>query len=173
VLSKQYFTGNRRKRTVPNSCCYLIVMQAFALTADAVAPTTKRPKRSVWWRILPVGVRGRGCPDGCLSVWAGFSAWKRGLLQCRRHAAVAYRREISGKGEVAAHCGLPSHGDLGAAAQEVLSHPSAKVRCRRQTSRSFDELARTSNTAASSLASRPAAPGHGARSQVRDQDHQR
>src|SRR5258708_26528477 len=128
----------------------LIVMQAFALTADAVTATTKKTEKV---RLVAEYFRGRPVEEAAQAAvflsGRAFSAWEERTLQVGGTLLWRTVGEISGKGEVALTAAYRRHGDLGAAAQEVLERTaSAKSSLSvAELAAAFDELARTSNTA--------------------------
>ncbi len=125
-------------------------MQAFALTADAVTATTKKTEKV---RLVAEYFRGRPVEEAAQAAvflsGRAFSAWEERTLQVGGTLLWRTVGEISGKGEVALTAAYRRHGDLGAAAQEVLERTaSAKSSLSvAELAAAFDELARTSNTA--------------------------
>jgi DNA ligase-1 len=125
-------------------------MRAFALTADAVAATTKKTEK-----VRLVAEYFRGCPVDEAAQAAvflsgrAFAGWDERTLQVGGTLLWRTVGEISGKGEVALTAAYRRHGDLGAAAQEVLgqSAPAKSSLSVAELAAAFDELARTSNTA--------------------------
>jgi DNA ligase 1 len=150
VPSKRYFTGILEKRTGETAVAILIVMQAFAQTADAVAATTKKLEKV---RLVAEYFRGRPVDEAAQAAvfFSGraFPAWEERNLQVG--GALLWRSvgEISGKGEVALTAAYRRHGDLGAAAQDVLERtaPAKSSLSVAQLAAAFDELARTSMAA--------------------------
>jgi len=125
-------------------------MQAFALTADAVAATTKKTEKI---RLVAEYFRGRPVGEAAQAAvflsGRAFPAWEERTLQVGGTLLWRTVGEISGKGEVALTAAYRRHGDLGAAAQEVLE-PTASAKSSlsvAELAAAFDELARTSNTA--------------------------
>src|SRR5260221_6578155 len=125
-------------------------MQAFALTADAVTATTKKPEKV---RLVAEYFRGRPVEEAAQAAvflsGRAFSAWEERTLQVGGTLLWRTVGEISGKGEVALTAADRRHGDLGAAAQEVLERTAAAKSSLSvaELAAAFDELARTSNTA--------------------------
>ena len=152
-------------------------MQAFALTADAVAATTKKLEKV---RLVAEYFRSRPVDEAAQAAvfFSGraFPAWEERTLQVGGTLLWRTVGEISGKGEVAMTAAYRRHGDLGAAAQEVLEQtaPAKSSLSVAELAAVFDELARTSHGCAKAQAApRPAARSDGAGSEIRDQDHQR
>jgi DNA ligase-1 len=150
VLSKQYFTGIPDKRTGETAIAILLWMQAFALTAEAVAATTKKLEKI---RLVAEYFRSRSVDEAAQAAvflsGRAFPAWEERTLQVGGTLLWRTVGEISGKGEVALTAAYRRYGDLGAAAQEVLE-PTAPAKSSlsiTELAAAFDELARTSNTA--------------------------
>ena len=129
-------------------------MQAFAQTADAVAATTKKLEKV---RLVAEYFRSRPVEEAAQAAvfFSGraFPAWEERTLQVGGTLLWRTVGEISGKGEVAMTAAYRRHGDLGAAAQDVLEHsaPAKSSFSVAELAAVFDELARTSNTAARKL----------------------
>jgi DNA ligase-1 len=125
-------------------------MQAFAQTADAVAATTKKLEKV---RLVAEYFRSRPVDEAAQAAvfFSGraFPAWEERTLQVGGTLLWRTVGEISGKGEVALTAAYRRHGDLGAAAQEVLEHsaPARSALSVAQLASAFDELARTSTAA--------------------------
>jgi DNA ligase-1 len=126
------------------------MMQAFALTADAVAATTKKTEKvrlvAEYFRAHPVDEAAQAA---VFLSGRAFPAWEERTLQVG--GALLWRTVggISGKGEVALTAAYRRYGDLGAAAQEVLEQtaPVQSALSVAELAASFDELARTSTAA--------------------------
>jgi DNA ligase-1 len=150
VLSKQYFTGIPDKRTGETAIAILLWMQAFALTAEAVAATTKKLEKirlvAEYFRSHPVE---EAAQVAVFFSGRAFPAWEERTLQVGGTLLWRTVGEISGKGEVALTAAYRRYGDLGAAAQEVLEKtaPAKSSLSVTELAKAFDELARTSNTA--------------------------
>lgn len=125
-------------------------MQAFAETADAVAATTKKLEKV---RLVAEYFRSRPVEEAAQAAvfFSGraFPAWEERTLQVGGTLLWRTVGEISGKGEVALTAAYRRHGDLGAAAQDVLERSaSAKSSLSvADLAAIFDELARTSTAA--------------------------
>ncbi len=125
-------------------------MQAFAQTADAVAATTKKLEKV---RLVAEYFRSRPVEEAAQAAvfFSGraFPAWEERTLHVGGTLLWRTVGEISDKGEVAMTAAYRRHGDLGAAAQEVLEHsaPANSSLLVAELAAAFDELARTSNTA--------------------------
>ena len=94
-----------------------------------------------------------------------FPAWEEKTLQVGGTLLWRTVGEISGKGEVALTAAYRRHGDLGAAAQDVLetTAPAKSSLSDREVAAAFDELARTSTRLAKlRLLQELAQAGHGA-----------
>ncbi|MGZ4900525.1 MAG: ATP-dependent DNA ligase [Candidatus Angelobacter sp.] len=126
------------------------MMQAFALTADAVAATTKKTEKvrlaADYFRSRPVEEASQAA---VFLSGRAFPAWEERTLQVGGTLLWRTVGEISGKGEVALTAAYHRHGDLGAAAQEVLgqSAPATSSLSVGELASAFDELARTSMAA--------------------------
>ena len=125
-------------------------MQAFAQTADAVAATTKKLEKV---RLVAEYFRSRPVEEAAQAAvfFSGraFPAWEERTLQVGGTLLWRTVGEISGKGEVAMTAAYRRHGDLGAAAQDVLerSAPAKSSLSVAELAAVFDELARTSTAA--------------------------
>jgi len=126
------------------------MMQAFAQTADAVAATTKKLEKvrlvAEYFRSKPVEEAAQAA---VFLSGRAFPAWEERTLQVGGTLLWRTVGEISGKGEVALTAAYRRHGDLGAAAQDVLerSAPSGGSLSVGELAAAFDELARTSMAA--------------------------
>ncbi|MGZ4879352.1 MAG: ATP-dependent DNA ligase [Candidatus Angelobacter sp.] len=126
------------------------MMQAFALTADAVAATTKKTEKV---RLAADYFRSRPVEEAAQAAvflsGRAFPAREERTLQVGGTLLWRTVGEISGKGEVALTAAYHRHGDLGAAAQEVLgqSAPATSSLSVGELASAFDELARTSMAA--------------------------
>jgi DNA ligase 1 len=125
-------------------------MQAFAQTADAVAATTKKLEKV---RLVAEYFRSRPMDEAAQAAvflsGRAFPAWEERTLQVGGTLLWRVVGEISGKGEVALTVAYRCHGDLGAAAQDVLEHsaPAKSSLSVAELAAAFDELARTSAAA--------------------------
>src|SRR5579864_1679374 len=125
-------------------------MQAFAQTADAVAATTKKLEKvrlvAEYFRLRPVEEAAQAA---VFLSGRAFPAWEERTLQVGGTLLWRTVGELSGKGEVALTAAYRRHGDLGAAAYEVLerSAPARSSLSVGQLASVFDELARTSTAA--------------------------
>jgi len=125
-------------------------MQAFAHTADAVAATTKKLEKV---RLVGEYFLSRPVDEAAQAAiflsGRAFPAWEERTLQVGGTLLWRTLGEISGKGEVALTAAYRRHGDLGAAAQDVLEHsaPARSSLSVSQLASVFDDLARTSAAA--------------------------
>jgi DNA ligase-1 len=125
-------------------------MQAFAQTADAVAATTKKTEKV---RLVAEYLRSRPIDEAAQAAvflsGRAFPAWEERTLQVGGTLLWRTVGEISGKGEVALTAAYRRHGDLGAAAQEILGQtaPAQSALSMAELASVFDELARTSMAA--------------------------
>jgi DNA ligase-1 len=125
-------------------------MLAFALTADAVAATTKKTEKV---RLVAEYFRSRPVEEAAQAAvflsGRAFSAWEERTLQVGGTLLWRTVAEISGKGEIALSAAYRRHGDFGAAAQEVLGQtdPAQSSLSVAELALVFDELARTSTAA--------------------------
>src|SRR6478672_3273706 len=122
-------------------------MQGFAQTADAVAATTKKLEKvrlvAEYFRSLPVEEAAQAA---VFFSGRAFPAWEERALQVGGTLLWRTVGESSGTGEVALPAAYRGHGDLGAAAQDVLermSPPKSSLSVSDLAS-AFDALARTS-----------------------------
>jgi DNA ligase-1 len=125
-------------------------MQLFATTADAVAATTKKLEKV---RLVANYFRSRPVNEAAQSAvflsGRAFPAWEERTMQVGGILLWRTVGEISGKGDVALTAAYRRHGDLGAAAQEVLqaTAPAESSLSIAELAAAFDELARTSAAA--------------------------
>ena len=125
-------------------------MQAFAQTADAVAATTKKLEKV---RLVAEYLRSRPVEEAAQGAvfFSGraFPAWEERTLQVGGTLLWRAVGEISGKGDIALTAAYRRHGDLGAAAQDVLENkaPAKSSLTVAEVAATFDELARTSGSA--------------------------
>ncbi len=125
-------------------------MEAFATAAEGVAATTKKTEKvrlvAEYFRSRPVDEAAQAAVF--LSGHA-FPAWDERTLQVGGTLLWRALGEISGKGEIALTAAYRRHGDLGAAAQDVLEHtaPPRSSLSIAEIAAAFDELARTSTAA--------------------------
>lgn len=125
-------------------------MKAFALTADAVAATTKKTEKV---RLVAEYLRSRPVEEAAqVAVFLSgraFPAREERTLQVGGTLLWRAVGEISGKGEVALTAAYRRYGDLGAAAQEVLERtaPVKSSLSVAELAAIFDDLARTSAAA--------------------------
>ena len=125
-------------------------MRLFASTAEAVAATTKKTEKV---RLVADYFLSRPVDEAAQAAvfFSGraFPAWEERTLQVGGTLLWRAVGEISGKSEVALTAAYRRHGDLGAAAQDLLEHatppkPSLSVAA---VATAFDELSRTSAAA--------------------------
>jgi DNA ligase-1 len=125
-------------------------MQLFAATADAVAATTKKLEKvrlvANYFHSRPVGEAAQAA---VFLSGRAFPAWEERTMQVGGTLLWRMVGEISGKGDVALTAAYRRHGDLGAAAQEVLqaTAPAESSLSIAELAAAFDELARTSAAA--------------------------
>jgi DNA ligase 1 len=130
-------------------------MQFFSTTADAVAATTKKTEKV---RLVAEYFSSRPIDETAQSAvfFSGraFPAWEDRTLQVGGALLWRALAEVSGKPEVALTAAYRRHGDLGAAAQDLLEKDLLEHAAPPKTSLSiadlaatFDELARTSSAA--------------------------
>jgi DNA ligase 1 len=124
-------------------------MQEFATTCEAVAATTKKTEKV---RLVAEYFRARPEEAGQAAVFFSgrpFPAFEERNLQVGGNLLWRAVAEISGKGDVALTAAYRRHGDLGAAAQDVLAEaaPAKRSISVVDLAAAFDQLARTSNTA--------------------------
>jgi DNA ligase-1 len=122
-------------------------MQIFATTAEAVAATTKKTEKV---RLVAEYFRSRPVDEAVQAAifFSGraFPAWEERTLQVGGTLLWRTVGEISGKGDVALTAAYRRHGDMGAAAQEVLqpTAPATSSLSIAELAAVFDELSRTS-----------------------------
>src|SRR5215467_3530041 len=124
-------------------------MQAFAVTCEAVAATTKKTEKT---RLVAEYFRSNPEEAAQAAVFLSgraFPAFEERTLQIGGSLLWRGVAEISGKGEVALTATYRRHGDLGAAAADVLSGiaPAKSSLSVSELASVFEQLARTSNTA--------------------------
>jgi len=124
-------------------------MQEFAATCEAVAATTKKTEKT---RLVAEYFRSNpeeAAQAGVFLSGRAFPAWEERTLQIGGSLLWRAVAEISGKGEVALTAAYRRHGDLGAAAEDVLTdvQPQTSVLSVAELASSFEQLSRTSNTA--------------------------
>lgn len=129
---------------------YCHSMLAFAQTADAIAATTKKTEKI---RLLASYFRSRLVDEGAQAAiflsGRAFPAWEERTLNVGGSLLWQVISKITGKPDVALTAAYRRHGDLGAAAQELL----AQVHCKdaqlrlRDVAATFDHLSRTSAAA--------------------------
>ena len=124
-------------------------MQQFAATCEAVAATTKKTEKV---RLVAEYFRSRPEEAGQAAVFfsgQAFPAWEERTLQVGGSLLWRAVAEISGKGEVALTAAYRRHGDLGAAARDLLAAiaPEKSSLAVSDLAVVFDRLASTSNTA--------------------------
>jgi DNA ligase-1 len=125
-------------------------MEAFATTAEAVAATTKKTEKvrqvAEYFRSRPIEEAAQAA---VFFSGRAFPAWEERTLQVGGTLLWRALGEISGKGEVALTAAYRRHGDLGAAAQDLLQRtaPSRSSLSVAELAAVFDELARTSTAA--------------------------
>lgn len=129
-------------------------MQEFAATCEAVAATTKKTEKV---RLVADYFHAHPDEAGQGAVFLSgraFPAWDERTLQVGGNLLWRAVSELSGKGDVALTAAYRRHGDLGAAAQEVLNDhqptktaPDVAALSVCELAAVFEQLARTSNTA--------------------------
>ncbi len=124
-------------------------MQAFAETCEAVAATTKKTEKV---RLVAEYFLRR--PDEAVQAaiflsGRAFPMWEERTLQVGGNLLWRAVAQVSGKGEVALTAAYRRHGDLGAAAADVLAHASAAESSLSvaELAEVFEQLAVISNTA--------------------------
>ncbi|MBZ5507706.1 MAG: ATP-dependent DNA ligase [Acidobacteriia bacterium] len=122
-------------------------MQIFAITAEGVAATTKKTEKV---RLVAEYFRSRPVEEAAQAAvflsGRAFPAWEERTLQVGGALLWRALAEISGKGEIALTAAYRRHGDLGAAARDVLEKtaPAKGALAIAEVAVVFDELARTS-----------------------------
>ena len=130
--------------------CYAGSMQALATIADAVAATTKKTEKvglvAEYFRSRPVDEAAQAA---VFLSGRAFPAWEEKTLQVGGTLLWRALGEISSKGEVSLTAAYRRHGDLGAAAQDVLENtaPARSSLSIAEVAAAFNELARTSASA--------------------------
>ena len=123
-------------------------MQAFATTCEAVTATTKKTEKTrlvaEYFRLGPE----EAAQASVFLSGRAFPAWEERTLQIGGSLLWRAVGEISGKGEVALTAAYRRHGDLGAAAEDVLTvvAPQASALTISELASTFEQLAGTSNT---------------------------
>src|SRR5215472_2708102 len=135
--------------SLPDRLQFHEYMQEFAATCEAVAATTKKTEKT---RLVAEYFRSNPEEAAQAAIFLSgrpFPAWEERTLQVGGTLLWRAVGEISGKGEVALTAAYRRHGDLGAAAEDVLG-ASANRESKStvaQVAATFDQLARTSNMA--------------------------
>lgn len=124
-------------------------MQEFAATCEAVAATSKKAEKV---RLVAAYFRTRPEEAGQAAVFLSgrtFPAWEERTLQVGGNLLWRAVAEVTGKGEVALTAAYRRHGDMGAAAQDVLAEtaPQGSSLSVPELAQIFEQLAGTSNTA--------------------------
>jgi len=124
-------------------------MQEFAATCEAVAATTKKTEKT---RLVAEYFRSNPRDAAQAAVFLSgraFPAFEERTLQIGGGLLWRAVAEISGKGEVALTAAYRRHGDLGAAAEDVLTDvaPRTSALSVAELASTFEQLAGTSNTA--------------------------
>lgn len=125
-------------------------MHRFATTAEAVAATTKKLEKvrlvAEYFRSQPIDEAAQAA---IFLSGRAFPAWEERTLQVGGTLLWRTVGEISGKGDVALTAAYRRHGDLGAAAQEVLqaTAPASSSLSVKELAVAFNELSRTSGAA--------------------------
>jgi DNA ligase 1 len=125
-------------------------MHRFATTAEAVAATTKKLEKvrlvAEYFRSQPVDEAAQAA---IFLSGRAFPAWEERTLQVGGTLLWRAVSEISGKGDVALTAAYRRHGDLGAAARDVLeaTAPGSSSLSVKELAAAFNELTRTSAAA--------------------------
>jgi DNA ligase-1 len=124
-------------------------MHAFAQLADAVAATTKKKEKirlvADYLRAQPVNEAAQAA---IFLSGRAFPMWEERTLQVGGTLLWRALAEVSGKPEVALTAAYRRHGDLGAAAQDLLTNaPAAGALTVTQLAQAFSEIARISGPA--------------------------
>jgi len=125
-------------------------MRAFAMTAEAVAATTKKTEKV---RLVAEYFQSRPVEEAAQAAvflsGRAFPMWEERTLQVGGALLWRALAEIAGKGEIALTAAYRRYGDLGAAAEEVLrdSAPGESSLAVAELANVFEELARTSAAA--------------------------
>ncbi|HEY6253852.1 MAG TPA: ATP-dependent DNA ligase [Candidatus Angelobacter sp.] len=124
-------------------------MQEFVATCEAVAATTKKTEKV---RLVAGYFQSKPEEAGQAAVFLSgrvFPAWEERTLQIGGSLLWRAVAEVSGKGEVALTAAYRRHGDVGAAAQDVLADTASQDSSLsvRELAQIFEQLAGTSNTA--------------------------
>ena len=149
AASLNYFSlrPDPRWRLAP---CYAGSMEAFAAIAEGVAATTRKTEKV---RLVAEYLRSRPADEAAQAAvflsGRAFPAWEERTLQVGGTLLWRALQEVSGKGEIALTAAYRRHGDLGAAAQDVLERtaPAMSSLSIGEVAAAFDELARTSTAA--------------------------
>ena len=130
-------------------------MLAFAQLADAVAATTKKTEKirlvAGYLRTQPVDEAAQAA---VFLSGRAFPMWEERTLQVGGTALWRAVADVSGKPEVSLTAAYRRHGDLGAAAQNLLTNatpptkPTADKLTITQLAEAFNEIARVSGAAA-------------------------
>lgn len=125
-------------------------MQGLATTAEAVAATTKKTEKvRLVAEYLSTHPVDEAAQAAVYLSGRAFPAWEERTLQVGGTLLWRAVGEISGKGDIALTAAYRRHGDMGAAAQDVLKNtaPARSSLSIAEVAVVFDELARTSSAA--------------------------
>lgn len=124
-------------------------MLAFAQLADAVAATTKKTEKV---RLVADYLRSQSIDEAAQAAvflsGRAFPMWEERTLQVGGTSLWRALAEVSGKPEVSLTAAYRRHGDLGAAAQDLLTEAPVKSKLTvTQLAAAFDDIARLSGPA--------------------------
>ncbi len=125
-------------------------MHDFSTTCEAVAATTKKTEKV---RLVADYLRSRPVDEAAQAAiflsGRAFPAWEERTLQVGGSLLWRALAEVSGKPDITLTAAYRRHGDLGAAAEEVLDGkaPGASALSLAAVAAAFDQLARTSGAA--------------------------
>jgi DNA ligase-1 len=124
-------------------------VREFATTCEAVAATTKKTEKVRLVAEYFLACPGEAAQAAVFLSGRAFPMWEERTLQVGGSLLWRAVAEVSGKGEVALTAAYRRHGDLGAAAEDVLAQVALKSSSLSisQLAATFEQLARTSNTA--------------------------
>jgi DNA ligase-1 len=124
-------------------------VREFATTCEAVAATTKKTEKVRLVAEYFLACPGEAAQAAVFLSGRAFPMWEERTLQVGGSLLWRAVAEVSGKGEVALTAAYRRHGDLGAAAEDVLAQvaPKSSSLSISKLGAAFEQLARTSNTA--------------------------
>jgi DNA ligase-1 len=127
-------------------------MRKFSEMCEAVAATTKKLQKTA---IVAEYLKSRSVEEAAVSAvflsGGAFAAWEETTLQVGGSLLSRVVRELSGKNDVALTAAYRRHGDLGAAAAEILPERAGQGLGILEVSKTFREIAAARGAAAKTV----------------------